>query len=473
MKADYKRDVNHNYLVLSEGAVDVDSYPIRMLSSNVVPSLLKCRIQSMDGEILFYYDITSRQSVTTIFETYKLKQRDLQMILDGFLQIMEQMGEYLLNPSQLLLDPAYMFVEMEMKKVYFCYLPGYKNDVREKFRQLTEYLLPKLDHEDAMAVMIGYGVYRKALEDTFRLEDIKEELFRKRAEDLPGRKNGQREEWPSGENGSIPWHEDGLPAGVSMEKTDEQQKDVRFVRDASEESRKNHKNIVRKIGACGIGAVLLLICLLLKYMGYIPWIRVETILIVFAGIMIAVMAGIILCERMLPCKTRKRERVYPESLANKKAGDGIANLDHPEENRTEAADDMSGAGLSVMQKREERQSKAKDEGYGETVVLCANSVSGPAVLVSREAGELATIYLQEEITVIGKLETAADAVIDLPTVSRIHAKIRKMGDDYYLTDLNSRNGTSVNGKILKSGEDYLLQEEDEVDFAQARFVFLK
>ncbi len=54
-------------------------------------------------------------------------------------------------------------------------------------------------------------------------------------------------------------------------------------------------------------------------------------------------------------------------------------------------------------------------------------MKGPATLVSREPGELATIYLEQEIVVIGKLETAADAVINIPTVSRIHAKIRKRG----------------------------------------------
>lgn len=63
--------------------------------------------------------------------------------------------------------------------------------------------------------------------------------------------------------------------------------------------------------------------------------------------------------------------------------------------------------------------------YGETVVLSAGTVRGPASLVSKEPGELATIYLNEDLTVIGKLETACDAVISLPTVSRIHAKIRK------------------------------------------------
>lgn len=120
-----------------------------------------------------------------------------------------------------------------------------------------------------------------------------------------------------------------------------------------------------------------------------------------------------------------------------------------------------------------KQYQGKHENFGETVVLSAGVVSGPASLVSKEAGELATIYLNDDLTVIGKLENACDAVIELPTVSRIHAKIRKKEDGYYLTDMNSRNGTAVNGKLLLPDEEYQLKQEDEVDFAQARYIFLE
>ena len=116
---------------------------------------------------------------------------------------------------------------------------------------------------------------------------------------------------------------------------------------------------------------------------------------------------------------------------------------------------------------------AEQETYGETVVLSAGQLSGTASLVSREPGELPTVYLERELTVIGKLEQASDVVISLPTVSRVHARIRKTGENYYLADLNSRNGTSVNGRMLGAEEEYFLQDEDQVDFAQARYVFLR
>ena len=46
MKAEYTRDMNHNYLILyQEEPVDTASYQVRMLVGNVIPSVLKCRMQ--------------------------------------------------------------------------------------------------------------------------------------------------------------------------------------------------------------------------------------------------------------------------------------------------------------------------------------------------------------------------------------------------------------------------------------------
>ena len=71
-----------------------------------------------------------------------------------------------------------MFLEVEKREIGFCFLPGYKKDLKEQFQEFTEYILPKINHEDDMAVRIGYGIYRRAMEDSFHLEHIKEELYR-------------------------------------------------------------------------------------------------------------------------------------------------------------------------------------------------------------------------------------------------------------------------------------------------------
>ncbi len=129
--------MNHNYLILTgDERIDTDSYQVRMIVANAVPDLLQCRIQGIDGKFMVYYDITSRHSMTALFEEKKMDLESLQMVLGGFIQIMEEMSEYLLNPCQLILEPEYIYLDAERKSVRFCYLPDFMGKYRNSFRVL-------------------------------------------------------------------------------------------------------------------------------------------------------------------------------------------------------------------------------------------------------------------------------------------------------------------------------------------------
>jgi predicted component of type VI protein secretion system len=55
-----------------------------------------------------------------------------------------------------------------------------------------------------------------------------------------------------------------------------------------------------------------------------------------------------------------------------------------------------------------------------------------------------------------------DIVIEHPTISGHHGKIRKDGDRFKLEDLNSTNGTFINGKRVKTGE---IKDRDQIGVA--------
>lgn len=492
MKADYKRDMNHNYLILSgEQEVDTSSYQVRMLAGNVLPSILRCRMQGLDGKTMFYYEITSKQSLASVYEQRKLGLEELQLIFGGFVQAMEEMAEYLLNPGQLVLDPEYIYVDVEKKSLFFCYLPGYEKEVREQFQAFTEYILPKLDHEDNRAVILGYGVYRRALEDSFHLEHIKQELYQVREDKskFPGRqesvfpeekKNSLDESAVTGKrnyietdfesvqdeeekNGDI-WSEDLWNGGCDDQKVNRKKKNGqeknRQEGCSQRENRHQRKKFVQFMTAIVIVTGIMVGVLAASYLGYLPWLNVEITMgvgIVFLGI------GIVayLISRN---KIQREEENWRENISNNRK------ISEEKEYMESSNDQWT---IKAEKSMQTVLSEEKSNDFGETTVLSSHILSGPASLVSREPGELATIYLKDDLTIIGKLETACDAVISLPTVSRVHAKIRKREDMYYLSDLNSRNGTSVNGRMLTVNEEYLLQDEDEVDFAQARYVFLQ
>ena len=78
MKSEYKRDINGNYLVLYENEEpDTSSYQMRMLVGNSIPSILKCRVQGVDGQFMVCYDIASKQSLRSLYEEKKMGYEDL------------------------------------------------------------------------------------------------------------------------------------------------------------------------------------------------------------------------------------------------------------------------------------------------------------------------------------------------------------------------------------------------------------
>ena len=457
MRAEYKRDMNHNYLILyGEDEINTDSYQVRMLVGNVIPSLLKCRIQGMDGRFLVYFDITSKQALSVLYEEKKMGVEDLRLIFGGFVKAMEDAAEYLMNPGQFIISPEYIYTDIEKQEIYFCMMPGYEKDIKEQFQFLTEYILPKIDHQDQDAVILGYGVYKRAMEDSFHLEHIKEELYKTQGQQGTTTNKPEQMETESEQRQES--------EGFNPEEEcfwENEEINQEFVRDGEKSKR---LSLPQKTGVIVLAAILLCGIAAITLMGYLPYLETGTIL----GIIIVLVACVMLFVYVSKIKKkpgalrqgREEERDKPKGITGKVP--------------TDQTDQSQNTIKSVVKSTNKPVVKSSQlhADYGETVVLSAGAVSGPASLVSKEPGELATIYINEDLTVIGKLETACDAVISLPTVSRIHAKIRKKEDAYYLTDMNSRNGTAVNGRLLLPDEEYQLESEDEVDFAQARYIFL-
>ena len=449
--------MNHNYLILyGEDEINTDSYQVRMLVGNVIPSLLKCRIQGMDGRFLVYFDITSKQALSVLYEEKKMGVEDLRLIFGGFVKAMEDAAEYLMNPGQFIISPEYIYTDIEKQEIYFCMMPGYEKDIKEQFQFLTEYILPKIDHQDQDAVILGYGVYKRAMEDSFHLEHIKEELYKTQGQQGTTTTKAEQMKTESEqrqESEDFNLEEEGFWENEEINQE--------FVRDGEKSKR---LSLPQKTGVIVLAAILLCGIAAITLMGYLPYLETGTIL----GIIIVLVACVMLFVYVSKIKKkpgalrqgREEERDKPKGITGKVP--------------TDQTDQSQNTIKSVVKSTNKPVAKSSQlhADYGETVVLSAGAVSGPASLVSKEPGELATIYINEDLTVIGKLETACDAVISLPTVSRIHAKIRKKEDAYYLTDMNSRNGTAVNGRLLLPDEEYRLEPEDEVDFAQARYIFL-
>lgn len=111
------------------------------------------------------------------------------------------------------------------------------------------------------------------------------------------------------------------------------------------------------------------------------------------------------------------------------------------------------------------------EDYGRTIYIEEPKEAKEIIrrLYSPEGKILA--QLGAEAFIIGKKKEEADLVLEDLSISRMHARITKEGDDYYLEDMNSTNGTFKNGLRLQPYEKRKLQEEDEIKLGKVEMIF--
>lgn len=72
---------------------------------------------------------------------------------------------------------------------------------------------------------------------------------------------------------------------------------------------------------------------------------------------------------------------------------------------------------------------------------------------------------------VGKMAGAVDMVIPESSVSRLHAKFSRQGTSFYITDLNSTNGTFRNGMRLEPNATERIEPGDEIGLGKLKFIY--
>src|SRR6476660_1762619 len=92
----------------------------------------------------------------------------------------------------------------------------------------------------------------------------------------------------------------------------------------------------------------------------------------------------------------------------------------------------------------------------------------PKMIVSIDGVVIKEVQLTKDRTSLGR-RPYNDIVIDNLAVSGEHAVLQMSGNEVYLEDLNSTNGTYVNGKAVKK---LLLQNSDTVEIGKYKIKYV-
>ena len=82
-------------------------------------------------------------------------------------------------------------------------------------------------------------------------------------------------------------------------------------------------------------------------------------------------------------------------------------------------------------------------------------------ITNRKTGDEKSFKTQKDSVIVGRTKEC-DIVLDSKSVSRKHTEILRIENDFFLVDLESGNGTFLNGKLLKPLEKTPLQNKDSI-----------
>jgi hypothetical protein len=526
VKAEYKRDLQNNYLILEiPEEAEEDSYRIRMAEQNQIAGLLSFHSSRRDGVLQLHYEVTSLQPLESMFEKKAMQYEDIVAVLAGIGNTLEEMQRYLLNPAQLVFDPQYIFLKPERRDTKLCYIPGSQND--SSITMLAEFILKRLDHEDRQAVVIGYSLYQKALEENFSLQrTLKEILTSVKAEEACAK---NRESFAERQMGKMPELRQDLSYQESCEIPELRQK---LWRNEMPEMPEQHWNLRR------------------NEMPEIPELRRN---LRQREVSENAEYGISGWKNQMPVggwqeepeyevthkkrrKNRnsenKNERTKNNENRNRESADkgtitgklfsiihpavlltglfGIAALeiifylgylnltqaggiffllisvemlinkfwqkvrDKKQQEETQWLQEADGEDELYQILREEMYEEPENGNPMEETrcLVPEESEDGlrlVCVYTSGASGGYPDIRIGQEPVYIGKVKGESDVLLDSPTVSRIHARLSCRDGICYVKDLNSKNGTFCNGERLRPQEEREIAEEDRIAFAEVEY----
>lgn len=417
MEMEYRRTWNRSYMILKE-EVSEEGYELNMLKYNTINGLLPIQVLTENGAAYPSYEITGRKSLDSYLENQDAGVGIFQKILENLIHLCRELEKYLLDEDCLILNQELIFLDGENGKLYFCYHPEKRQDMKIGFRELIEELLTKLDHGKREETEVVYALYQRIQEENYSLLDLQELFFQR--ED----KAVRREEWEES-RGMIGEDETGYDLRLKLTHDPEYQSlddsgsreiceaDSKKKEKREHRSRRCLENLKNKWNPAGEKGISL------PHMDKL-----------------------------------KLERLRPERLKSEKQ--------RPEKSKARGWKDTGSQRMSYQEEKilleEEREESRSPEVYARLIYL--------------GKGEERDFILDQPIFIIGRDEVSANGVLRSTAVGSVQAKVMRREDGYYIEDMNSANGTLVNGELLIYKSARKLVEGDRITFADISYRFL-
>ena len=407
MNAAYSRENGKTYRKVSAGQC-MDERQMKMFMENKTRNFLAVSEYRINDEAYYKYDVSSMMVMSSEFEDREMNADDIKNVTESLKNAVTEADSYLVEADGIVLDPDYIFSDGNGSWRFMYFADGGGN-FDSGLRDMFEYIIRRVCHKDSRASAMAYGIYKRICdgENDFNL------LF----------KFEEKEE---------------IEKPVVLEEHN-------IIESVIPQPVKEEKEVPDKFkmyAALGIAGIWAMTAIVFLAGLLIPGLRIKGM-------------GTAGCFAVLLVMTVVGYFGFRWYMKNKDMFFRIKT------ENVQVPYDQGNVRILMPQKQED-----EDKSY--TVVLNSQPQKITHMLTWEENGCRRNYSLNSEVCIIGSSRDKADCVVNVTGVSRTHARISKEGDKYFVKDLNSTNGTCVNGKALACFEIYEVKSGDVLELGNAK-----
>lgn len=161
MKTEFINSFQRNYLkvALTETGERRLRYQYRIVTTRRLAGFLPVTLHVSNGESSLYYDITAKQSIPKWLSRDKIRKEWIDKFMAGLKTALWSMEQYLLDERNMLLNPDYIFQEVESECFEFVYIPYYQEEEKSGMETLLSFLVENVDEGEPETMGIVYEIY--------------------------------------------------------------------------------------------------------------------------------------------------------------------------------------------------------------------------------------------------------------------------------------------------------------------------
>lgn len=415
------------FLVIESEMIYTDSYELAMLRNNDIKGIIRPDIRVIDGRMLEYIRINGMLSFREWCIDREIDAREIFNLLDKMCNVVMECGDYMLSPDNLLLELNNIFVA-DQRDIYFIYSFGHEKCIKEQIRDLVSDLLKIVDHKATDLLDDMYNIYELVSAENFDIKKLCDDV--KRIIHKSSEKNDDR---------IIRSQRNQMVLDEVFGETIEPEKTVEVV-EGTAAKKKIRMSVLVLAALC----VTLTVITVMLMAGYV----VKTIVIDDRWVMAAVAA--LAVEIFVWIEYRKKELEEDGRL-----------------------DDITVNSVERSVQQQECHTDILNDTAGITSVLAmTENIEAEKDLLVQFIGQdgTNTLNLTDRDKIIGRDKCTVDMLVVDRNVSRNHLLVHGENEEIYIEDMDSTNGTYVNGMKLPQRRKWKIKSGDVVRIGNCEYV---